>query len=393
MLLREKLIHSWGNLLSGQRKFQFSNLLSSHVNVTVENSSQRLLQTLAIYSAVIAFTETIALYAFDDYRYPIFAAIVLVVSMVCYVVVSKGELRIPFWVLFLLIGASVFLGINLYGWSSGVFYFLFDLLPLIFFMPILKPWEKGISLVMICGLMIILLVPDFHRTPLITLEPTRLQLLNVVNAVLAFSAFSILLRICYWNMTKTAQALINVNDELKRMSERDPLTNLLNRRSLLKLVNDDRQKELIKETRTAIIMADIDNYKAVNDTYGHLAGDAILVQLSAVLNENIRKQDLVIRWGGEEFLIYLPGLDMEALESVIQRLRSSLREKVFHAGEKEISISMTYGGVICSADETIETGIRRADRAMYFGKEQGRDQAIIEDEGKYISIPWADPLA
>lgn len=384
--IMEKVKQKKEDTSKGIRKQSLEDLLTNPVPITVQNRSQRLLQTLAILSAIIAFSEGITLYATDHRQYSFFSLLVLIISSICFIIVRQGGLRLPYWIFFIIINTSVFLGIRLYGWSSGVFYFLFDLVPLIFFLSNLKAWEKWASFFLLSFFIIFHFVTNFTRIPIVEMETIRLQLINLVNAILAFSSLAALLRICYLNTARTEQDLIKANDTLSDLAQRDPLTNLLNRRSLLAMVHQDSQHSKMTGIQAAVIMGDIDNYKAVNDVYGHPAGDEILIQLSGVLKSSLRKQDLIARWGGEEFLIYLPGMDEEGLITVINKLRTNLQMRTFQTGTAEISISLTFGGVICGADESIEDSIKRADWAMYYGKLRGRDQAIIEQSGELKPI-------
>lgn len=171
-------------------------------------------------------------------------------------------------------------------------------------------------------------------------------------------------------------------EELMHLSSIDYLTKLYNRRYFSQA--SEYILELSKRNKTdlSVIMLDIDNFKEVNDTYGHKLGDKVLVNLSKLLKEHTRKSDVVCRWGGEEFLILLPETNIEGALSIAQTLRENVEELILWF-ENDLLIKFTISLGIATLDTendaTLETCINRADDALYEAKNSGRNRACINE--------------
>jgi len=123
----------------------------------------------------------------------------------------------------------------------------------------------------------------------------------------------------------------------------------------------------------AIIICDIDDFKSVNDRFGHDAGDEVLKTLANIMRMIVRKQDIVARWGGEEFLLMLPQTDIEGGLVLAEKIRKKVRSTEFNFNGMKIHISLTMGLSIYKESKTIDETISQADRALYMGKKLGKD--------------------
>jgi len=155
----------------------------------------------------------------------------------------------------------------------------------------------------------------------------------------------------------------------------DKLTNLYNRFMLDDIFN----KEILKTKRYnsvfSIIMIDIDHFKNVNDTYGHQIGDLVLKEISKILQDSVRKTDVVGRWGGEEFLIIFPNTDVNNIHLIAEKIRTNIEKFHFSiVGKQTVSLGVTT--VI--ENDIQETILSRADKALYEAKEKDIDQAILK---------------
>lgn len=157
---------------------------------------------------------------------------------------------------------------------------------------------------------------------------------------------------------------------IEKLSKKDKLTNLYNRAKLDILLEKELQTFERYETNSSIIMLDIDYFKSINDNYGHLIGDKVLVQIASILRSNTRITDFVGRWGGEEFLIICPNSDIENTEKVATKLKDVLEFSDF--GMKK-NVTASFGISSYKENDTVDTLLQRADNALYNAKENGRN--------------------
>lgn len=237
----------------------------------------------------------------------------------------------------------------------------------------------------------------------------RVAVLVVAVIILA----ALMLFFAYRNARKTNQKLNAANEQLHDQSIRDPLTGLLNRRSL--------QQEMAERTRLpaekdALFLIDIDLFKQINDTEGHAAGDEVLKVIAERLQHMCRESDLVVRWGGEEFLIYLRTVSVDALADFARRMLQVISGNPIRIGDHKISVSATGGfvtlpfGGIEEDHFGWEKALQIADMLLYVGKSQGRNQingiiglnavyddrvkkALDRDIAKAIASGWVDTIS
>lgn len=164
--------------------------------------------------------------------------------------------------------------------------------------------------------------------------------------------------------------------QLRRHAEHDSLTNLYNRRIFLELLH--KHKSLATRTKTpfSLLVLDIDNFKAINDTYGHLAGDEVLVHFADIMQKNLRQEDVIGRMGGEEFSIFLPNIAMEAAISFAERLRVMIEGNPASTSKGQIHYTISVGVTNIECDTTLAKALEIADAAMYAAKNSGRNKVI-----------------
>ena len=157
----------------------------------------------------------------------------------------------------------------------------------------------------------------------------------------------------------------------------DALTGLYNRRHMEERLNDEYQKFKRTEQGFSIMIADIDDFKKVNDKYGHDTGDTVLKTLSKNIREIVREYDVVARWGGEEFLMLFPNLMNGDSEGRAEEIRKAVERQGYLYENQEFSVTLTIGVATIIENETIEEAIKRADNALYEGKETGKNKVVI----------------
>ncbi|MDF1615517.1 GGDEF domain-containing protein [Desulfurivibrio dismutans] len=165
-------------------------------------------------------------------------------------------------------------------------------------------------------------------------------------------------------------------ETVRRLSIYDPLTGLYNHGQFYSLLEEELSRHQRTGLPLALLMLDIDHFKKVNDTYGHRAGDAILRQLSRLLQKEARTIDRVCRYGGEELALILPDTDLEAARKAAERLRRRVEELRFiTCDQREIRLTVSIGAAACTETEAeAESLVNSADRALYAAKRAGRNR-------------------
>ncbi len=178
----------------------------------------------------------------------------------------------------------------------------------------------------------------------------------------------------------THLVLLRYQHRLERMASTDELTGLLNRHAatilLAKMVTEYR-----REPRPiSILLADVDQFKTINDRHGHKAGDLVLQSLATLLQTTLRESDLAVRWGGEEFLLVLPSCNLNEAERVAEKLRQQIAAEaiVVKGGETGLTVTLSFGCSQFDGVESLDQTINRADQALYRAKRGGRDRVEID---------------
>jgi len=186
-------------------------------------------------------------------------------------------------------------------------------------------------------------------------------LARAVNAMLA-------------TMHKAKAELLQAQKSLRFHAEHDSLTGVLNRRA----IRDVLRRELARCRREShtlgVIVADVDHFKKVNDHYGHGAGDAALVAVVQRISVTLRTYDIIGRYGGEEFLIIAPGCDLELTQKLAERIRAAVCDELIDLGQESVTITVSLGATLGTAESDPEFLVEMADAAMYQAKRNGRNR-------------------
>ncbi len=150
----------------------------------------------------------------------------------------------------------------------------------------------------------------------------------------------------------------------------DPLTKLPNRDKISQWFEDQSNGEI----NLAVIMIDIDHFKNINDTHGHNAGDKVIKMVVSMINENIREQDLAGRWGGEEFILFLPNTSLKVATQRVEHIRQTLETTPIAVNEQLLTVTASFGVTHSLQPETLESIVAQADSALYKAKQQGRNR-------------------
>lgn len=226
------------------------------------------------------------------------------------------------------------------------------------------------------------------------------KILMVLGALLILSA-GVFIYNLYRKVRKSNELLQEVNQQLEFHAVHDPLTGLYNRRSFFSLMETRKAALALErrdgsETSDTLILMDIDFFKSINDTYGHAAGDAVLAELAKRLCSVVRETDMVLRWGGEEFLIYSRRSPFDQIIHLVDRVLKVIAEEPIYFEGRTISVTLTAGFISlpfsgipdeeCDWEKTLQI----ADMALYLGKTNGRNRAYGISK---LLVPYPEAIA
>ncbi len=180
----------------------------------------------------------------------------------------------------------------------------------------------------------------------------------------------------YYRKNQEHQYLQSQHKKLQTLATKDPLTNLANRRSMKEKLQYEIYRYQRNKKEFSVIISDIDHFKRFNDQFGHDCGDYVLETLSLIITQKLRKQDIIGRWGGEEFLILLPETSIDGAFIVAEKIRKEIMKYNFKYEDKLLSITMTFGISTYNSFIGLKNCVKQADIALYKGKNSGRNCVI-----------------
>ena len=172
------------------------------------------------------------------------------------------------------------------------------------------------------------------------------------------------------------EMLLAEKEKFERLSSTDALTGIANRRHLQQRLADELARCQKVGLPLSIVLIDVDHFKPINDHHGHQAGDAVLVEIAQRLQVGLRQEDVPGRWGGEEFLIVLPGLGGERARAVAERLRERVAAAPFVWAGQAIAVTISVGVDEIAVSDSIDTLVSRADLRLYEAKSGGRNRVV-----------------
>ncbi|MFT5521848.1 MAG: diguanylate cyclase, partial [Enterobacterales bacterium] len=182
-------------------------------------------------------------------------------------------------------------------------------------------------------------------------------------------------------LTKTQTEAEHLKENLQRQQDRaltDPLTKLPNRHAYNERLHLEYNRWRRYQHPLCLVMGDIDLFKEVNDTYGHLAGDTALRETAQILKKGIRSTDFVARFGGEEFVILMPETKINDATIAINQIRRDVQAQTLQEGSETIVLTISFGVATFEKDDTFSSVLARADKALYRAKDKGRNQVCIQ---------------
>lgn len=233
-----------------------------------------------------------------------------------------------------------------------------------------------IGAVTVAGLIAYLIIDDFidfFVRPHLCITQTAKIFFTILNASCSFALFIFICSVFALSFQQQVRLLNQRNSNLKNAASTDSLTGLLNRTGFY-----SRCERMLPDLRKSgslpcVAMLDIDYFKSINDGYGHEGGDLVLRRLSAVLRTFSTDFILIARWGGEEFLLLLPG-DLTKAGALLEELRAEIEKQEISFYHHTLKFTISAGIAKVHADETLTEAVRRADLGLYQAKENGRNQ-------------------
>jgi diguanylate cyclase (GGDEF)-like protein/PAS domain S-box-containing protein len=205
-----------------------------------------------------------------------------------------------------------------------------------------------------------------HRLPIILhAEPIKDDLGQIVGAVETFTDNSAIF------------SLENRTHQLQELVDRDALTDVASRRQVLNRLEASLIEVRTLKTRFGLIFLDLDHFKNINDEFGHDNGDKVLQMTANSIRHALRRDDVVGRFGGEEFLVILREVDEKILRSVAEKLRIMILNSLIFLDQKLVQVTVSIGGTLLNEKDTPELAIKRADEKMYQSKLGGRNRVTI----------------
>jgi diguanylate cyclase (GGDEF)-like protein len=188
----------------------------------------------------------------------------------------------------------------------------------------------------------------------------------------------------YTDKRKLEAELLSRNSKLEdalntiqKLASVDSLTGLLNRRAFHDIARQALEHKRRTDTPISLALGDVDKFKQINDNYGHAVGDEVLTEIASRLTNSLRGTDVVVRWGGEEFLCFFPTTDIKAAMALAEKLRLAVNAYPISTAFGEFNVSITFG--LAQVDDDVQDAIRRADKALYDGKHMGGNVCRLED--------------
>lgn len=340
-------------------------------------------------SVVLAFIHIALCICFYLYEYPILF-IYNIFAVILYLIMgfrftALREYALMYYCCYAEITFFSSFATLLAGWDWGFMIYLIALTPVSFYLAYSSPqFGHGIkkpfffaSLSMV--VFVITRILSTRITPLYTerIFDQHMTLMYSVNAIISFFAlllFSILFTI------EIRQNEIRLEEQyslLESVSSKDPLTGLFNRRSMDKYLITALEQSKGDGLVFSVILGDIDDFKRVNDTYGHNIGDQVLIQVAKTISENASEGCRVCRWGGEEILIFIPENETVTYE-VAEKIRQSIEQIRVPFSADYVSVTMTFGIAEYSPGLPFNKLVSIADNRLYYGKRHGKNQVVSE---------------
>ncbi|MCQ2521500.1 MAG: GGDEF domain-containing protein [Lachnospiraceae bacterium] len=339
----------------------------------------------SIAFAVINAVYTILFYLVSNWLMMIYSAVsVGIFAGFTTALIKKKKYSATAYVTAIVVTIETILATITSGFSTGFAFYSFVLITSSFYFTyVLKKDKRNDFVPLFLSLLFILIffanyiIDKVMTAPIYAIENKGFSItFFALNLVICFGATIVFNFLFLWEISLKETTLESQNETLTDMAHKDPLTKLLNRRNMNDFLDKSAEDMKLTGKRFSLILGDIDDFKHVNDTYGHDAGDAVLVNIAEIIRSSVRANDAVCRWGGEEFLILI-NASGETASNTAERIRKSIENTTIAYKDQEIKVTMTFGLAEAIPGYKVDALIHQADDKLYIGKNSGKNTVII----------------
>jgi diguanylate cyclase (GGDEF)-like protein len=287
----------------------------------------------------------------------------------CLVLHRRGRFNTAIFIFVCAIAYHTSYCILAFGKDNGLLYYYLTLVAIVFFSELRLPF-KVIGAALLAGLCVVMFEYTKFSSPVTPLSDRVLMFWHISNALANFSA-----------VAYTAFYFLRIADaaeeKLRYQATHDYLTGILNRSAIIQVLDVEVIRSHRGHSSLGVIMADIDHFKKLNDTRGHQAGDMVLSETASLLSSMLRPYDRMGRYGGEEFILVIPGGTLASTHDIAERMRIAVQNRIITFGDTPLAVTMSFGVTAIenpSFDYSIDGIIEIADRALYGAKKRGRNR-------------------
>ena len=297
----------------------------------------------------------------------------------CFVLNRKARHNIAFFIMYIEVNIHSWLATYYLGWEAGFYQHILVLAPIIFFNTCCNIRPKIIAAAGLSA-SFFMMFSSYHNSHLgiINSESFISEIFLFANTITTIVIYSCIGYYYSEAAEKSENKLRDAQEKAETLANTDQLTKINNRHAMaLHLKKEVKQANLLHQS-LLVVLCDIDNFKKLNDGYGHEYGDHVLSNVAAALQNSVRKNDRLARWGGEEFIILLPDTSAEEGLLLTDRLRESIASLTYeYRSQAYPPITMTFGLSCYSQNHDINDCINEADKALYTGKLEGKNRVVF----------------
>ncbi|MBE6836748.1 MAG: GGDEF domain-containing protein [Ruminococcus sp.] len=355
-------------------------ILESLKGVNIKATEKKIYRGVFIGCAVVHFICLLFFMQFDAILMEFLNAISVLLYIAMIIESDKWSFKFMGTTAFLEMSIhSIFATLAL-GWNFGFSLYLICVIPLAFYIPYKRIRTSFIMSLIAVALFTLLKFyassEAFEAYRGHHLSVSTVNVVYIMNSIISFTMLLALSLIYNISINRAKRALEVKNEMLRELAYTDPLTKLSNRHSMYRSLHKSFIRAESEGTAFSIILSDIDDFKIINDTYGHNSGDMVLKRIAEIFKENVPENANVCRWGGEEILVLLPDCEVEQGAEIADNLRRTIEAEIFKSGKKKFSTTMTFGVSENKGQFSVDKMISNADKNLYSGKKSGKNCVI-----------------